>query len=323
MKIDSVCVLGGTGFVGHWLVTRLNNAGKHVRVLTRRRERHRELLVLPYVEVVEADVHDPEQLDHHFADRDAVINLVGILNEKGFRGEGFRHAHVELARKVLDACKQQGVKRLLHMSALGADPGAPSHYLRTKGEAENHLHAFAEPEVAVTTFRPSVIFGPGDGFFNLFANMLMLAPVFPLACPSARFAPVYVGDVADRFAAALEDRATFGRRYDLCGPEEWTLIEVVRYARELRGYRRLLVPLPDWAARLQATVFQLVPGKPFSRDNYNSLQVDSVCPGGGDCPTTVDSVVPDYLAHRDYQARLQSFRREARRRRGPAASAPR
>lgn len=316
MNIDSVCVLGGTGFVGRYLVSRLNNAGRHVRVLTRRRERHRDLLVLPYVEVVEADIHDPQALRHHFAERDAVINLVGILNEKGFRGEGFRQAHVELARKVLSACKDEGVPRLLQMSALGADQErGPSHYLRTKGEAENHLHTFGPPEVAVTSFRPSVIFGREDTFFNRFAQLLRMAPVFPLACPQSRFAPVYVGDVARRFVDALADRSTFGERYNLCGPEVWTLAELVRYTAELCGYRRLILPLPDSLARMQATALQFVPGKPFSRDNYNSLQIDSVCPEGPTCPTPIESVVPDYLAQHDHQAELQGFRREARRRR--------
>lgn len=314
MKIDSVCVLGGTGFVGYHLIAQLNNAGKHVRVLTRRRERHRDLLVLPFVEVVEADVHDPAQLERHFADRDAVVNLVGILNEKGHRGEGFRHVHIDLTKKVLDACKQQGVKRLLHMSALGADAGSgPSYYLRTKGEAENHLHTFAAPAVAVTSFRPSVIFGRGDGLFNRFAQLLQIAPVLPLARPNARFAPVYVGDVAARFAAALEDRSTFGKRYDLCGPEVWTLMEIVRYVRRLKRWRRLLLPLPDWAAKLQASVFEFVPGKPFSRDNYASLRVDSVCPQGGTCPTPVEAVVPHYLGEENRQTRLQDLRREHRR----------
>lgn len=314
MKIDSVCVLGGTGFVGFNLVARLNSQRTHVRVLTRRRERHKELLVLPYVEVVEADVTDPATLERYFADRDAVINLVGILNEKGHRGEGFRRIHVELPKKVLDACKKTGVKRLLHMSALGADQGSgPSHYLRTKGEAENHLHTFAEPEVALTSFRPSVIFGKGDGLFNLFASLLAISPMFPVVCPDARFQPVYVGDVVDRMVGALRDRDTFGQRYNLCGPEVWTMMGIVRYTAELRGYRRLLLPLPRWAARLQANVFEFVPGKPFSRDNFASLQVDNVCPEGATCPTAIEAVVPHYLGDENRQHRLQELRREARR----------
>lgn len=315
MKIDSVCVLGGSGFVGYQVVTELNNAGKHVRVLTRRRERNRHLLVLPYVELIEADCHDPQQLRHHFRDRDAVINLVGILNEKGHRGEGFRHAHVELAKKVLEACKHCGVRRLLHMSALGADQSSgPSHYLRTKGEAENHLHTFAAPEVALTSFRPSIVFGRDDKFFNLFASLLAIAPVFPVNRPGARFAPVCVGDLADRFVAALEDRATIGKRYNLCGPEVWTMREILEYICELKGWRRLLVPLPDWMSRMQANVLEFAPGKPFSRDNYNSLTVDSVCPEGGTCPTPVEAVVPHYLGDENRQHRFQELRREARRR---------
>jgi len=315
MKIDSVCVLGGGGFVGYHLVTQLNDLGKHVRVLTRRRERHKQLLVLPYVEVVEADVHDPAALERNFVDRDAVVNLVGILNERGHRGEGFRHVHVDLAKKVLAAGKQAGIKRLLHMSALGADPdGAPSHYLRTKGEAENHVHAFGEPAVAVTSFRPSVIFGRGDSLFNRFAALLKIAPVMPLACPDARFAPVYVGDVAAAMSDALEDRNSHGQRMALCGPEVWRLREIVAYILQLKGWRRWIVPLPDGLARAQASVFEFVPGKPFSRDNYASLQIDSICPPEtATCTTPIDAVVPRYIAGAGRQQRFQALRRAARR----------
>lgn len=314
MTIDSVCVLGGTGFVGYSLVARLSKAGIHVRVVTRRRERHRELLVLPQVEVVEADVHDPESLKRLFAGRDAVINLIGILNERGHNGAGFRHVHVDLAKKILSAAKHCGVKRLMQMSALGADQGGPSHYLRTKGEAENHLHTFGQPGIAVTSFRPSVIFGPGDGLFNRFADVMRYSPVLPLACPEARFSPVYVGDVADRMAAALTDRAAYGQRYDLGGPEDMSLIEIVRYVQRLKGWRRLVLPLPGWAARMQANILEFVPGKPFSRDNYASLQIDSVCGNRVPrCPTTVAAVVPHYLGQHHRQQRLQELRRAASR----------
>lgn len=318
MTIDSVCVLGGTGFVGYQILAGLNDSGKHVRVLTRRRERHRHLLVLPNVELIDADVHDPDQLKQHFRDCDAVINLIGILNEKGHRGEGFRHVHIDLSKKIMEACKHCGVHRLLHMSALGADQNSgPSHYLRTRGEAENHLHTFAAPEIALTTFRPSAIFGRDDGFFNRFAGLLSIAPVLPLACPRAKFAPVYVGDVAQRFVDALDDRSTFGRRYNLCGPEVWTLLEVVHYICRLKGWRRLVIPLPNWLSSLQASVFEFVPGKPFSRDNLHSLQLDSVCPEGATCPTPVEAVIPHYLGDDNQQHRFQELRREARRRNQP------
>jgi uncharacterized protein YbjT (DUF2867 family) len=311
MKINSVCVLGGTGFVGNHLVARLISGGRHVKVITRRRQRHRDLLVLPGVDLIEGDVHDPATLRRHFTGCEAVVNLVGILNEKGHDGGGFRRAHVDLTRHVTEACRATGVRRLLHMSALNADSaGGPSHYLRTKGEAENLVRAQAG-DTRVTVFRPSVIFGPGDSFLNRFAGLLRISPVLPLACPGARFAPVYVGDVVERFVESLEDRESFGQRYDLCGPRVYTLKELVRYTARTMGVRRLIIGLPAWASKLQARVFEYAPGKPFSLDNYRSLQQDSVCPGGGTCPTALETVAPGYLGRQDRESRIQRLRRTA------------
>ncbi|MEO5703230.1 MAG: complex I NDUFA9 subunit family protein, partial [Gammaproteobacteria bacterium] len=192
MKTTTVCLLGGTGFVGHHLIRQLTESGYRLRILTRRRERNRDLLVLPNVDLVEADIQDEQVLTRQFMGCDAVINLVGILNEKGSNGSGFRRAHVELPRKILQACLASGVTRVLHMSALNADADkGSSHYLRSKGAGEDLLHSMQG--LRVTSFRPSVIFGPGDSFFNRFATLLKLSPLFfPLACPNARFAPVYV-----------------------------------------------------------------------------------------------------------------------------------
>lgn len=312
MNIRSVCVLGGTGFIGSHIVAQLHASGRRVTVLTRRKFRHRALEVLPTVRLVECDVHDPAQLKRHLAGHDAVINLIGILNEKRHDGSGFRRAHTELAQKVLEACKAAQVPRLLHMSALHADAArGPSHYLRTKGEAENHLHTFAAP-VAVTSFRPSVVFGPGDSFVNLFAGMLARSPlVFPLTCPNARFQPVYVGDVAAAFVNALEDKSTFGQRYDLCGPKVYTLREIVEYIARIQGLSRCVIGLPDPVSRLIAGVSEHTV-KFFSVDNYKSLQVDSVCPAGcTPCPTALEAVVPSYLGEAGREAVYQRFRRSA------------
>jgi NADH dehydrogenase len=294
MKLKRVCVLGGTGFVGQPLVARLGATGRQVIVPTRRRERHRDLLVLPSVKLVEADIHDPAVLHELFAGQDAVINLVGILNERGHGG--FRQVHVELARKVIQACQDVGVHRLLHMSALNADQAqGTSWYLRSKGEAENLLHTF-RGRVAVTSLRPSVIFGPRDGFTRRFERLLRLTPgIFPLACPHARFAPVYVGDVVDAFVRTLEDRSSFGRRYDLCGPRSYELIEIVRYIARVSGHRRWVVGLPDWASRWQARLLGLLPGRPFTLDNYDSMRTDSVCRESAACPSSMEGIVPRYL----------------------------
>jgi len=313
MKIETVCVLGGTGFVGQHLINRLFEEGKRIRVLTRHRERHRELLVLPNVEVVEANVHDPTALRAQFEGMDAVINLVGILNPAGRRTGGFKKAHVELAEKVIQACKEADVKRLLHMSALHADSEkAPSEYLRSKGVAEDRVFENAG-EVAVTSFRPSVIFGPGDSFFNRFAGLLKRLPCsFPLVRPRARFAPVFVGDVVNVFADALEDEATFGQRIALCGPKTYTLRELVEYTRDLTGQRNIIIGLPDWLATIQATFMEFVPGKPLTRDNLKSMKVDSVCPEGSVAqPTTIEAVVPFYVGQKNLRAKYNRFRKKA------------
>ena len=326
-----ICILGGTGFVGSRLAARLCEQGHQVWIPTRRLMRHRELSVLPTVQLIEGDVHNPAFLARLFAGdapgsamaaggrapgaaMDAVINLVGILNEKGHSGRGFAHAHADLPAKVVEACRKAGVKRLLHMSALNAALSAPSHYLRTKAMGEDAAHRAHGPELAVTSFRPSVIFGPGDSFTNRFAQLLRLSPfVFPLACPNARFQPLYVEDVVQAFIAALENHKTFGQRYDLCGPKAYTFKEIVEYLARLLGRRTRIVGLNDTLSYLQAVAMEFVPGKPFSLDNYRSLKLDSICPKGfpevfGLTPANLEQIVPGYLGRDNDQARYAALR---------------
>lgn len=314
-----VCVLGGTGFVGAAIISRLVRQGCHVRVLTRQRERHKALLVLPGVELIEADVQHPPALEYYFADRDAVINLVGILNEKRDNGQGFRAAHVDLVEKIVHACQHTGVTRLLHMAALHADAehGA-SYYLRSKGEALKLVHAARDLEV--TSFCPSVIFGPNDSFFNRFASLLRLMPGFmPLACADARFAPVYVGDVAEAFVRSLDSPKCYGQSYALCGPHNYTLRQLVAYTAQLAGLRRIIIGLGPGPSRLMANVFQYVPFfKPITRDNYRSLQVDSTCEQAfpaifGITPHAIEEIVPSYLGPQHEHSQYDGMRRHARR----------
>lgn len=311
MKPQKIVVLGGTGFVGSHLIPRLATQGLAVTVLSRNRERHRELSVLPTVRVLSADVYDPKVLAAHFRGADAVINLVGILNEPGFDGSGFRRAHVELTRLAIEAIKAAGVPRLLQMSSLRAGEGE-SWYLKTRGEAEAAVKGSG---LDWTIFRPSVIFGRGDGLFNRFATLLKLAPVMPLARANARFAPVYVGDVCQAFERALVDRATVGQTYELGGPDTVTLREVVEMTRDALGLSRLVVGLPDPIGKLQAAVFGLVPGKPLSLDNFRSLLLDSVPRRDGLAelgirPTPMIAIVPRMLRGEDgKQDELDAYRR--------------
>lgn len=279
MKIQRVALIGGSGFVGRHITQRLRSRGFQCRVITRHPQRHRELRTI--AEVVGADPFDREQLVAALHGCDAAVHLIGILNSNG-KKRSFRRMHVELVENVVAACHEAKIVRLLHMSALNADQSrGSSHYLRSKGEGENRAHTLGQPGIAVTSFRPSVIFGPDDSFLNRFATLLKIPGPLPLACPDALLSPVFVGDVADAFANALQDRGTFGRHYELCGPESYTLEQLVRFIAQHTGRRKLIIRLPDWAARFQAAILQYVPGKPFTPDNYDSLRTPSVCQDDG------------------------------------------
>ncbi|MBI4742703.1 MAG: complex I NDUFA9 subunit family protein [Betaproteobacteria bacterium] len=318
MELKNVLLIGGSGFVGGWIANRLSERGVRVTIPTRHRENARSLILLPTVDMVEADVHDPQQLAALMGGQDAVINLVGILNDADSRlpyGKGFARAHVDLPKKILAAMRQTGVRRLLHMSALKAAADGPSEYLRSKGEGEAAVLA-AMGELDITVFRPSVIFGPGDAFLNMFARFLRLFPVFPLGGGQARFQPVYVGDVADAFVASLGDRATFGQRYELCGSRVYTLRQLVEYVGALIGKPRFIVDLGDsgWAY-LQAGLLWLLPDPPMSPDNLRSMAADSVTDGQHDYPgwrpMPLESVAPGYLTAVKPKLRLDGYRYRA------------
>jgi NADH dehydrogenase len=253
--------------------------------------------VLPRVALVNADVHDRAVLARELAGADAAVNLVGILNERGSDGNGFRKAHVELTRTLLDACAGTGVSRLLQMSALRAGEGT-SHYLQTRAQAEALVQS---SPLAWTIFRPSVIFGDGDGLFFRFASLLRIAPMLPIARAQAKFQPVHVGDVAEAFARALVHPHTAGHVYELGGPEIVTLRDVVDRTARMLGKRRLVLPLPDALGFMQACIGEWLPGKPISRDNYRSLGIDSVAREDGlgalgIVATPIDAIMPRLLA---------------------------
>ena len=296
----NVLVLGGTGFIGKRLVTHLAAQGRCITLPTRRLVHARGLITLPSVEAVEADVHDQAALERLMRGVDAVINLVGVLHSRrGARGSDygpdFARAHVELPQKVAAACGRAGVHRLLHMSALGASPGGPSMYLRSKAAGE--AAALSDPRLAVTIFRPSVVFGEGDQFLNMFARLQSVLPVMALGGADARFQPVHVEDVVHAFAGALEDRAAAGKVIELVGPKVYTLRELVQLAGRYSGHRRPVIGLPPALARLQAWFLEHAPGGPvMSRDNLDSMRVDNVAsPGTVPMPTAPEDVAPFYL----------------------------
>jgi uncharacterized protein YbjT (DUF2867 family) len=307
----NICVLGGTGFVGSELVSQLAAAGHWVRVPTRKLSHGQHLTVLPTVQLVVANVLEPRVLGELLTDIDAVVNLIGILNER--RSARFQEMHVELVARLIEEARLAHVPRLLQMSSLGASERAPSRYLRSKGEGEARVRA-ASQSLDFTIFRPSVIFGPGDSLTRRFTSLLRLSAGFlPLARARARFAPVYVEDVASAFVRALRNRAMFGQTLELCGPDVLTLEELIRASAAAAHVPCHILRLPDFLGRLQGLALGLVPGKPFSLDNFRSLTLDSVCHENGFArlgiePQRMEALLPTYLGTLSTPAYLDRLR---------------
>lgn len=305
-KYRSLLILGGSGFIGSHLVAALSPHGYRILVPTRSLERARHLLVLPTVRTVEADIHDEAQLARLMDGVDAVINLVGVLHgvskPGASYGNAFARAHAELPKKIVAACEAQGVRRYLHMSALGASRNGPSMYQRSKADGE--LAARGNPALDVTIFRPSVVFGDGDRFLNLFAGLQKYFPVLALGCADAKFQPIHVGDVVRAFVHALEHDRSIGKTYELAGPKVYTLRQLVELAGQYAGHPRPVIELPPALARWQAWFLEHVPGGLLlSRDNLDSMKIDNVAahpidPELGIVPTSLESVAPAYLAPR-------------------------
>jgi NADH dehydrogenase len=312
-------ILGGTGLVGRSvcekLVERSGGADGRLRVATRGFPRARHLQLLPTVEIACGDVHDEATLARLLRDSDAVINLVAILH--GSEAE-FERVHVRLPARLATACKAAGVRRVVHVSALGAATDAPSRYLRSKARGEEALKAAG---VDLTILRPSVIFGERDRFLNLFATLQSIFPVLPLASAGARFQPVWVDDVASAVVRAIDDPTTIGTTIECCGPRIYTLEELARLAGELSGARRPVLALPALLGRLQALFMELLPGKPMmSRDNIDSMAVANVASGKlpglerlGIEPSPIEAIAPRYLGHVSGEKRLEAWRSRARR----------
>lgn len=313
--MKNILVLGGTGFVGRHVCEKLQRADGCVTVPTRHAVNASTVQHLPRLTVIEADVHDEAQLARLLPGHDAVINLVAILHGSE---AAFERTHVALPATLARACAATGVRRVVHVSALGVGLDAPSRYQRSKARGEQVLR---QAVLDLTVLRPSVIFGAGDRFLNLFARLQAVFPVLPLAGAGVRFQPVWVEDVARAVVACAlgtgPARHSVGQTYECAGPDVFTLADLVRLAGRLGSHQRPIVPLPMALGRLQALMMELAPGEPLmSRDNLDAMRVDNVAtgqlPGLADLgirPSSVVAVAPTYLGGGNGRSRLLTLRR--------------
>jgi uncharacterized protein YbjT (DUF2867 family) len=314
MNISPVLVLGGSGFVGRHVCEQLVRAGHQVTVPTRRASRAASVQTLPGLTVIEIDVHDDAALAALMAGHSAVVNLIAVLHGDEAR---FERMHVQLPQRIAAAMRQAGVERLVHVSALGADLQGPSLYQRSKARGEAVL---ASAGLDLTVLRPSVIFGAEDRFLNLFADLQQVFPFMPLAGSGTKFQPVWVNDVAAAIVRCLQDRRTIGQTCEACGPETFTLGELVKRSGQWAGVNggkgRPVIPLPRWVGWLQALAMEMLPGEPLmSRDNLASMAVDNVASGQlpglqalGITPAALSAVAPTYLGHKGPRSRLEGWR---------------
>jgi uncharacterized protein YbjT (DUF2867 family) len=299
-----VTVFGGSGFLGRHVVRALARRDYRIRVAVRRPDLAGHLQPLGRVgqiHAVQANVRYPDSVSAAARQAEAVVNLVGILYERGART--FEAVHVEGADAVAQAAAAAGA-RMVHVSAIGADANSPAQYARTKAAGESAVRA-AVPGAAI--FRPSILFGPEDDFFNRFAAMARLSPVLPLVGGGhTRFQPVFVGDVAEAIARAVDGEVAGGTTYELGGPEVKTFRQLMQFVLATTGRRRLLVPLPFPLASFQAAFLQFLPKPPLTPDQVKLLRVDNVVSEQaererrtlaalGIAPTTIEAVVPNYL----------------------------
>lgn len=310
MHFKKITVLGGSGFVGSAVVAKLDAAGYEVTVLTRRRETAKHLTLLPNVSVVTCNILDYQALNSALRGSDAVINLIGILHQS--RRVSFNTIHHQLPSQLAKVCADLGIRRLLHMSSLQADKSAPSQYLRSKAAGEAALLAMQD-QINITIFRPSIIFGRGDSFINLFASLVKFLPLVLLAKPNSKFQPVWVEDVASCFVSGLENTTTYNKIYELAGPKVYTFRELVKKVMTTLNIQRPIIGLSHRLSYLQAWMMELLPVKLMSRDNVRSMQVDSVSVHGfpeafGITPTALEVVMPEYLVDSTSRGAYDRFR---------------
>ena len=309
-KIGKIVILGGSGFIGAQLATKLSSMADKIVIPTRNTESNLGLKMIPNLEIMHVDVKDERSINLLLDKTDLVINTIGILNELN-DDNSFEKIHFELTKKISLSIKQNKVKRYLHISSLNADPKSTGKYLKSKGKAEDYLLEETAYFSNVTIFRPSIVFGEDDSFFNKFATLLKIFPVFPLACPNSKFMPIYVEDLTDYMISTINNIESYNQKIDVTGPKEYSFRELINQTLLALKIKRLIIPLNNFLSRAQARVFQNLPGKLFTMDNYESLQFDSCSDKGFKGSSSLEDIIPQYLNIKTKQKRFEKLRKKS------------
>ena len=304
VKISKCVIFGGTGFVGSNFAQKLSPLATEIVVITRDIERNKSLKMIPNLQLVPASISDSKTIRDILKNTEIVVNTIGILNEFD-QINTFENIHFKFLQRLSQEIKANNIKRFLHISSLNAKIDQMSDYLHTKGKAEDFILNEMSSFCNTTIFRPSIVFGEEDSFFNKFAKLLKFIPIFPLACPYARFQPIYVGDLTDFMISCISNIETYNKKIDTVGPKIYTFSELIKLTTKTMGIRRVIIPLNDSLSKAQAYVFQNLPGKLFTIDNYYSLQIDSVSENGYVGKTTVEQTLPNYLNIKDESEELR------------------
>jgi nucleoside-diphosphate-sugar epimerase len=309
-KFSKVVILGGTGFIGAQLATKLSPKSEKIVIPTRNIESNSGLKLIPNLKIVKTDIKDERSINQLFKDADLIINTVGILNELD-EDNSFDKIHYQITKKISHCIKKNNVKRYLHISSLNADPKSIGKYLKSKGQAEDFLISETSSFCKLTIFRPSIVFGESDSFFNKFATLLKFLPIFPLACPNAKFMPVYVEDLTDFMISTINNVDSYGKKIDVTGPNEYTFRELINQTLIALKIKRIIIPLNNFLSQVQARVFEKLPGKLFTMDNYQSLQIDSCSDKGFKGSSSIEDIIPRYLNIKYKQERFEKLRKKS------------
>ena len=307
MQGNILTIFGGSGFIASEIVYKLSKSFKEIRLLTRNTQACNHLKVIKNIQIHLYEASNVSSYSMHVNESDIVINTVGILNES--RKQSFDDIHFDFVRKIINKSKESSVKKFIQLSALNADESGLSKYLQSKGKADKYISSMSSTSFKTVIFRPSIVFGEKDSFFNRFKSLLKLLPVFPLACPNSMFSPIYVKDLTGFIKeASLTDKYD-NTMQNVTGPKDYKFIELINFILSTMKIKRLIIPLNYSLSKLQAFAFTYLPGNIFTLDNFKSLQVDNISTGGLKGTSSIEEFVPPYLDNK--ATKLDRYRKDS------------